>query len=88
LRRPVVQAEDRQTADRLVLVVARELVQTRANVVDEAGMVPGEELERDERGAATGRALVLEAPTQQLGLLAVAELTDRAIGDRPLTVVG
>jgi hypothetical protein len=63
-------------------------VQARANVVDEAWMVPGEELERDERRASTRRALVLEAPAQQLGLLAVAELSDRAIGDRPLTVVG
>ena len=51
-------------------------------------MVPGEELERDERRAPTGRALVLEAPAQQFSLLAVAELTDRAIGDCPLTVVG
>jgi hypothetical protein len=88
LRRPVVQAEDREAADRLVVVVARELVQARANVVDEAWMVTGKELERDERRAATGRALVLEAPAQQLGLLPIAKLTDRAIGDCPLTVVG
>jgi hypothetical protein len=67
--------------------VARQLVQTRADVVDEARMVPGQELERDERRAATGRALVLEASPEQLGLLAVAELADRAIGDGPLAVV-
>jgi hypothetical protein len=68
--------------------VARQLVQSRADVVDEAWMVAGEELERDERRAATGRALVLEPPAEQLRLLAVAELTDRAIGDRPLAVIG
>jgi hypothetical protein len=67
--------------------VARQLVQARADVVDEARMVAGEQLERDERRPATGRALVLEAPAEQLGLLAVAELTDRAVGNRPLTVV-
>jgi hypothetical protein len=39
LRRPVVQAKDREAADGLVVVVARELVQARANVVDEARMV-------------------------------------------------
>jgi hypothetical protein len=44
--------------------VARKLVETWANVVDEAGMIPGEKLERDERRAATGRALVLEPPAQ------------------------
>jgi hypothetical protein len=67
--------------------VARQLVQAWADVVDEARMVPREQLERDERRAATGWALVLEAPAKQLGLLAVAELTDRAVGNRPLTVV-
>ena len=50
-------------------------------------MVPGEELQRDERRAAARRALVLEAAAEQLGLLAVAELADRAIRDRPLAVV-
>jgi hypothetical protein len=67
--------------------VARKLVQARANVVDEARVIPGKELERDERGAATGRALVLETAAQKLGLLPVAELADRAVGDCPLTVV-
>jgi hypothetical protein len=64
LRRTVAQAEDRQTADGLVFVVARELVQERANVVDEAGVIPGEQFERDERGAAAGRALVLDPSAQ------------------------
>ena len=68
--------------------MARQFVEARADVVDEARMVAREELERDERRAAAGRALVLEAPAEQFGLLAVAELTDRAIRDRPLAVVG
>ena len=51
-------------------------------------MIPGEELERDQRGAAAGRAFVLEPSAQELRLLAVAELSDRAIGDGSLTVVG
>ena len=68
--------------------MACKLVQARANVVDEARMVTGKELERDECGAATRWALVLEAPAQQLGLLSVAELSDRTIGNRPLAVIG
>ena len=88
MRRPVVQAENRETADRLVVVVARKLVQERADVVDQARVVAGEKLERDERGAAAGRALVLDSPAQELRLLAVPELTDRAIGDSPLAIVG
>jgi len=63
-------------------------VEERAHAVDEARMVPGEQLERDERGTAAGRALVLDPSTQELRLLAVAELADRTIGDGPLTVVG
>ncbi len=51
-------------------------------------MVAGEKLERDERRAATGRALVLDPPAQELGLLAVAELTDCAVGDGSLPIVG
>jgi hypothetical protein len=63
-------------------------VQERADVVDEPRMLPGEELERDQRGAAAGRALVLDPSAQELRLLAVAKLADRAIGDGSLTVVG
>ena len=51
-------------------------------------MIPGEELERDQRGAAAGGAFVLEPSAQELGLLAVAELSDRAVGDCSLAVVG
>ena len=50
-------------------------------------MVPREPLERDERRAAGGRALVLEASTQQLELLAEPELGDRPVGLRPRAVV-
>jgi hypothetical protein len=51
-------------------------------------VVAREQLERDERRAAAGRALVLEPSPQQLDLLAVAKLADRAVRDRPLAVVG
>jgi hypothetical protein len=88
LRRAVAQAENRQAAHSLVVVVGRQLVQKRADVVDEPGMVSGEKLERDERRAAAGRALVLDAAAQELGLLPVAELPDRPIGDCALAVVG
>ena len=51
-----------------------QLVQERAHGVDDAGAVAREPLQRDERGAAAGRALVLEPASQQLGLLPEAEL--------------
>ena len=50
-------------------------------------MRPGHELERKEGRAARGRALVLEPSAQQLRLLVEAELADRAVGQRALTVV-
>ncbi|HZB35606.1 MAG TPA: hypothetical protein VE440_06015 [Gaiellaceae bacterium] len=50
--------------------------------------VPGEQLEREQCGAASGRALVLDAPAEELELLAVAELADRAVGDGPLAEIG
>ena len=50
-------------------------------------MVAGEQLERDQRRTAAGRALVLEPAAQELGLLAEAELADRAVGDGSLAVV-
>jgi hypothetical protein len=68
--------------------VRRELVQERADVVDQSRMVAREELERDQRRAAAGRALVLEPTPKELGLLAVAELADRPVRDRALPVVG
>src|SRR5207253_1439595 len=53
-----------------------------------AGAVPRELLERDERGTAAGRTLVLEAAAQQLQLLPEAELADASIRSRALAVVG
>jgi len=50
-------------------------------------MVPGQELERDQRRPAAGRALVVEPAPQKLRLLAVPELANRAIRDRALPVV-
>jgi hypothetical protein len=62
-------------------------VQKRPVGVDVAGVVAGEQLEREERRAARRRALVLEAPPQELELLPVAELSDRAVGERALAEV-
>jgi hypothetical protein len=50
-------------------------------------MVSREKLERQQRRASGGGALVLEAAAQQLGLLPVPELPDCAIGDRALAIV-
>jgi len=67
--------------------VARQFVEARADVVDEARMVAGEKLERDERGAAARGALVLEPTPQELRLLPVPELADRSVRDGALAVV-
>jgi hypothetical protein len=56
--------------------------------VDVTRVVAGEALERDEGGAAGGRALVLEPAAQELELLAEPELCDRAIGLGTNAVVG
>jgi hypothetical protein len=50
-------------------------------------MVAAEELERDQRRAASRRALVLEPSPQELALLPVPELADGAVGDRPDPIV-
>src|SRR4051794_13098324 len=50
-------------------------------------MVARKQLERQERRAPAGGALVLQAAAEQLGLLAETELADRTVGDRPLAVV-
>ena len=50
-------------------------------------MVAREELERDQRRAAAGWALVLQPSANQLGLLAEAELADRPVRDGALAVV-
>jgi hypothetical protein len=63
-------------------------VQRRAHRVDRSGGVAREQLQGDQRGAAAGRALVVEPAREQLDLLAEAELTDCPVGDRALAVVG
>ena len=50
-------------------------------------MFAREQLERDQRRAAARRALVLEAPAKQLGLLTEAELPDRPVGNSAFLVV-
>ena len=59
-----------------------------ANRVDGSRALAREQLERDQRRTAAGRALVVEAAPEQLDLLAEAELTDGPVGDRALAVVG
>lgn len=50
-------------------------------------MVAGQQLERDQRRPPAGGAFVLEPPPEQLDLLAIAELADRAVRDGALAVV-
>ena len=56
-------------------------------MVDVAGVVAGEALERDERSSSRGRALVLEPAPQELDLLPEAELRDGPVRLRPDAVV-
>jgi hypothetical protein len=63
-------------------------VEQRPVGVDRRRAVPREQLERQERRAPRRRALVFQAPAEQLELLAEAELPDRAVGDRPLAKIG
>ena len=88
LRRAVLEREDSEAAHRVVRVLVRERVQqSRARALTRPGMRPREKLQREERRAARGRALVFEPTAEELGLLVEAELADRAIRDRPLPVV-
>ena len=50
-------------------------------------MVAREQLQRDQRRSAAGRALVLDPSAKQLGLLPEAKLPDRPVGDGSLLVV-
>jgi hypothetical protein len=84
----VVEADDGEAANGLVVVVRGELVQERAQVVDEPGMVTREELERDQRRAAARGALVLEPAPQELRFLPVPELPDGPVCNCALAVVG
>ena len=87
-RRAVAQRDDGKPAHRLVAVVRDELVQQRADVVDIAGVVARQPLEREQRRAAHSRALVVEPAPQQLLLRAEPELADRAVRDGALSEVG
>src|SRR3954471_1772065 len=51
-------------------------------------MVAGQQLEREQRRAAAGRAVVLETTPEQLQLLAKPKLADCPVGDGALAVVG
>src|SRR5205085_11064169 len=73
---------------RLVRVARRELVERRPHRVHDTRVFAREKLKRDERRAAAGRALVLEPAPQQLELLPVTELADRAVGRGTLAEVG
>ena len=63
-------------------------MQQRTDVVDDAGVIPRELLECEQRRAAHGRAVVLEPAAQKLDLRAEAELPDRAVRDGALAEVG
>jgi hypothetical protein len=63
-------------------------MEKRPHRVDEPWMLAREELERDQRRATAGRALVVEAAPQELRLLTEPELPDRAVRDSTLAVVG
>jgi hypothetical protein len=88
VRRAVLEDEDRESPDRRVRIARREPVEQRPVGVDVARVVAREQLQREERRAAGRRALVLQPAPQQLELLAVAELADRAVGERALAEVG
>src|SRR5262249_47558583 len=88
LRRPVLQADNRQTPDRGVGIACREVVQQRSEGIDVSGMRAREALERDQSGAAGCGALVLEAASKELDLLTEPELRDRAVRLRAHPVVG
>jgi hypothetical protein len=85
--RAVPQAHDREPPDGLVVVGAREPVQLGTHRVDRARAVAREQLERDQGRAAARRALVVEAPCEELDLLAKAKLADGPVGDGTLAVV-
>ena len=87
-RRAVLQADDREPPHRLVAVVREQLVQQRADVVDDAGMVAREQLEREQRRAAARPGSRPRARAAAARSSAEAKLADRAVGDRPLAKVG
>jgi len=62
-------------------------VEHRPRRVHGTRRVARQELEGDQRRAAAGRALVVQATLEELDLLAKAKLPDRAIRDGPQAVV-
>ena len=84
---PFLRQIDCESAHRGVRIASGELVQQRTESVDVARVRSREPLERDERRAARGRALVLEPAAQELELLPEPELRDRPIGLRANAVV-
>ena len=85
--RAVPEAEHGESANRLIRIAVRERVQERPSGVDRPRAIPGEALERDQRRASGGGALVLDPAPEQLELLAEAKLADGAVGDGTLAVV-
>src|SRR5262245_39759044 len=88
LRRAVLQTHDREPPDGGVRISRRELVQQWSKRIHVAGMGPRQAFECNESRSARGRAVVLQAATQQLELLTEPELRDRAICLRTDAVVG
>src|SRR4029079_9694701 len=76
----VLQAQNRQAADRVVRVAHRQLVEAWPGAGRVARMIRRERAQRRQGRAARARALVLEPAPEQLELLAEAELGDRSIG--------
>src|SRR5262249_22272328 len=87
LRRPVLQADHRESAHRGVRIVRRQLVEQRAERIHVPWVVARKAFERDQRRAARCWALVLEPASQELELLTDPDRRDRAIGLRTTAVV-
>ena len=84
VRRAVLEREHREAAHRPVRVGVRERGEQRTHRVHHSRVIAREQLEREQRRPAAGRALVLEPSPQELGLGPEAQLADRAEGDRSL----
>src|SRR5579875_2350101 len=88
LGRAVAQRQHRQSPHGSVLLRGRgEGVKPGPDGVHRAGMVAREQLEREQRRAAGGRARVLEPAPEQLLLRPPAKHADRPEGERPFAEV-
>src|SRR5207244_1851815 len=87
LRRAISKTDDRESADRLIRVRGHHRVQHRPDRVDDTRAVLRQELYGEERRTAGCRALVLETTSEELELLAEAELSDRPIRNCTLPIV-